>query len=221
MIDPFEVKRRSKRDPRRVSYVVYSRLQEALSRLAFDRCALPLTTAPLPAAHASGETAVTAEQRSALLDAIHATEPLGDTCIVEVGAYRGATTRFLAENTSRQIVAVDPFIGYGGNEDDLSAFKANTRALANVVHLRATSGRAAHEWRLGPVSLIFVDAVHDYVNTSFDAAAWTCWLVKGGLIAFHDTDNPLFAGTRRAVFELSKRMSLFSHVEGLTILQAP
>ncbi len=35
----------------------------------------------------------------------------------------------------------------------------------------------------------------------------------------HDTDNARFAGTRRAVNEMSKGMELFAHVQDLVILR--
>jgi hypothetical protein len=36
---------------------------------------------------------------------------------------------------------------------------------------------------------VFINAVHDYVNTSFDIEAWLPKLVPGGILALHDTDQ--------------------------------
>ena len=95
--------------------------------------------------------------------------------------------------------------------------------MPNVIHLRRTSGEAARELVNDSVSFVFIDAVHDYVNTRFDAIAWHSLLGPGGLIAFHDTDNLQFAGTRRAVFELMRErsLSLEEHVGNLVILRKP
>ena len=67
------------------------------------------------------------------------------------------------------------------------------------------------------MSLIFIDALHDYVNTAFDIEAWSSLLVEGGMLACHDTDQQCFAGTRKAVFEASSQFSLFAHPDNLTI----
>jgi hypothetical protein len=218
MIDPFEIRKRYvKWNLRRAAYTAYSRAQDIVSRNRFGRYALPLTVNVSHDAGIDG-TAVTAAQQQVLLRAIEDTEELSGTCIVEVGAYRGVTTRFLAEHTKRRVFAIDPFIGYGGNDVDLAQFHQQIEGLANVELVRTTSGGAAAYWRL-PVGLAFIDSVHDFVNTRFDAAVWSKHVVPGGLIAFHDTDNPAFAGTRRAVFLASLQMPVFAHIKDMTILR--
>jgi hypothetical protein len=93
--------------------------------------------------------------------------------------------------------------------------------LENIIHERRTSGEAARDWTHGPVQFVFIDAVHDYWNTSFDLQVWDRHLEVGGLLAAHDTDNPRFAGTRRAVAEVfdSQAYELHAHVENLAILR--
>ena len=152
------------------------------------------------------------------MDAVSATEHLTDTVIVEVGCFRGVTTQALAKATARKVIAVDPYIGYGGFEEDYAQFKKNTELLSNVVHERKASGEAVKSWDYSPVSLVFIDAVHDYVNTAFDIEAWSSLLVEGGMVACHDTDQKCFAGTRKAVFEVSSQFTLFAHPDNLTIL---
>ncbi len=163
-------------------------------------------------------TAVTPVQMQHLLYALSATENLKDTVVVEVGCYRGVTTKFLANSTSRKVIAVDPYIGYGGSDEDYRHFQNNIAGLPNVIHERVTSGEAVRTWQHGPVSLVFIDAVHDYVNTAFDIQAWSLLTVNGGILAMHDTDCAAFAGTRKAVFELSECLTLFAHPDGLTEL---
>jgi hypothetical protein len=92
-------------------------------------------------------------------------------------------------------------------------------AHQNIVHERKTSGEAAAEWSHGPVSFVFIDAVHDYINVQFDLWAWGRHVVAGGMLAFHDTDNAGFAGVRRAVKEASPPLALVAHVKDLVILQ--
>ena len=149
-------------------------------------------------------TSVTPTQMRHLLRAISATESLADTVIVEVGCFRGVTTRCLAGATRRNLIAVNPYGGYGGADADREAFRRRTAGLGNVIHEAKTSGAAARAWEHGPASLVFIDAIHDYVNTSFDIEVWAPKLVRGGILALHDVNQETYAGTRRAAFEIAR-----------------
>jgi predicted O-methyltransferase YrrM len=221
--DPFSFKRWSKCNPRRVAFVVWSRFQEQWSRSRFDRFKIPLhstNATETPLIYEQTDTAVTLEQAALLIAALHSTEHMIEP-VVEVGCYRGVTTRSLANNTSRKFIAVDPFAGYGGAEEDLKVFRDRVENIPNLIHFRCTSGEAAQQLINERFSFVFIDAVHDYVNVRFDSIAWCSLLQKDGLIAFHDTDDRKFAGTRRAVFELMRRhlLGLEDHVENLAILR--
>ena len=111
---------------------------------------------------------------------------------------------FSPARTRRRIVAVDPYIGYGGADEDLAIFRRRTTPIANIEHWKMTSGEGARKMTGTSPSLAFVDAVHDYVNTLFDGCVWGEQLAVQGCLAFHDTDDPAFPGTRRAVWELSQ-----------------
>jgi hypothetical protein len=119
-------------------------------------------------------------------------------------------------------VAVDPYSGYGGAEAECEHFLGRVAGLENVILERKTSGAAARAWRHGPASFLFIDAVHDYVNTAFDIATWSPLLVPGGILALHDTDQEIFAGTRRAAFETHghDRFELLAHPSNLTLFVA-
>ena len=221
--DPFSFKRWSKCDPRRLSFVVWSRLQEQWSRSRFDRFQIPLdsTNPPgTPVIYEQTDTAVTLEQAALLIAALQSTEHMPEP-VVEVGCYRGVTTKLLATNTTRKFIGVDPFAGYGSAEQDLKIFRDRVENITNLIHLRCTSGDAARQLINDRFSFVFIDAVHDYVNVRFDSIAWCSLLQKNGLIAFHDTDNSKFAGTRRAVFELmrGRLLNLEKHVGNLVILR--
>jgi hypothetical protein len=218
--DPFAVKRLPKWHPRRLAFKSRAISDEWEARRRFGRYALPeKVLAGLPEV-AWENTSVTLLQMRHLLHALAMTEHLAGTVVVEVGAYRRETTRCLARATSRTIVAVDPFIGYGGAESEYRQFQTRIAGLGNVVHERKTSGEAAQAWAHGPVSLMFTDAVHDYVNTSFDIETWSRMLVPGGVLALHDTDHEGFPGTRRTAFEALGRFDLLAHPPNLTLLAA-
>ncbi len=224
VIDPFSLKSLSYYHPRRALYTAWFRYQDWKARRRYERYAIPLKPPPDRAALAQpvGDTAVTPEQYQCLSAALWTTEHLASTSVVEVGAYRGVTTRFLAAHTARPVIAVDPFIGYGGNLDDLAAFREATAGLPNFTHMRQTSGQSAADWPGGrTIGLLFIDAVHDYANTRFDITAWLPVVAAGGIIALHDVDQRGFAGTRRAAFELLSRYPLFAHVDNLAAFQVP
>ena len=161
-----------------------------------------------------------------LLHALALTEPFAGTVVVEVGSCRGETTRCLAQATARTVVAVDPYSGYGGAEAELDQFQRRIAGLDNVVLERTTSGAArAALGRTRPGELaLFIDAVHDYVNTSFDIATWSPLLVPGGILALHDTDQEVFAGTRRACLPRPTAkiaFELLAHPSNLTLVPWP
>lgn len=165
------------------------------------------------------DTAVTPVQAQHLLAALASSEHQRGTCVVEVGCWAGVTTRLLAQSTARSLYAVDPYLSTGTTSPVLERFRMRTAALRTVTHLRVTSGQAALGWKYEPVSMIFIDAVHDYYNVRFDIEAWDRVLVPGAFLAVHDTDQRCFAGTRRAVFEVAHYYTLFAHPDNLTILR--
>jgi Methyltransferase domain len=223
-VDPFAVKHYPRWHPFRLAHKSLSVAREWEARRHFRRYALPemLWEEPMPALPEVDwdSTSVTPTQMRHLLRAVAATESLTDTVIVEVGCFRGVTTRCLAGATSRKLIAVDPYGGYGGAAADRDAFRRRIAGLDNVIHEAKTSGAAARAWDHGPASLVFIDAIHDYVNTSFDIGVWAPKLVRGGILALHDVDQVAYAGTRRAAFESLGRFELVAHPDNLALFVA-
>jgi predicted O-methyltransferase YrrM len=134
------------------------------------------------------DTSVSTSQREILLAALKQTEQI-QLPVVEVGAWRGATTVALAAATSRTIYAVDPFAGYPGAESDMQIMLDRTRSISRIKHIRLRSGGAAEALAQERFSFIFIDAIHDYINTWFDFLVWERLLAPGGMIVFHDVDD--------------------------------
>jgi predicted O-methyltransferase YrrM len=134
------------------------------------------------------DTSVTSGQREVLLNALKQTETI-PLPIVEVGAWRGATTVGMAAVTDRNIYAIDPFNSYPGAASDMEIMQNRTRAFSHIKHLRLRSGEAAAALSQERFSFIFIDAIHDYINTWFDFLVWEKLLAPGGMIAFHDVDD--------------------------------
>src|SRR5689334_3642164 len=118
LVDPFAVKHYPRWHPIRLAHKSLAMAREWESRRSYRRYALPeLGWEQPPAALPEVDwdsTSVTPTQMRHLLQAVSATESMAGTVIVEVGCFRGVTTRCLALATSRTVIAVDPYEGYGG-----------------------------------------------------------------------------------------------------------
>jgi hypothetical protein len=229
--DPFAIKSKSKWHLQRLWFTARARLLEKEAQFNFEKYKLPLKEIPIDNASFNGllitvswqETAVTLAQMHCLLGALNQVKSLDDACVVEIGCCRGITTEILAKFTTQTVIGVDPFIGYGGFEDDYNAFLKRTKDLNNVQHIKKTSGEAASLWKTRNIGFLFIDAVHDYVNTQFDLSTWIQFTVPGSFIALHDTDLKNFAGTRKAAHEAllvnKYNLDLYCHVDNLIIFR--
>lgn len=221
LFDPFEIKKYSKFHPYRLYKKAQSTFQNKRAVKNFQAYELPYKELVPEDKTKSGvipDTYVTNHQLEQIKKALQMVE--GYTgCIVELGCFRGVTTKNLLQHTQKPFFALDPYIGYGGSEEDYKLFLQNTKPFSNLTHIRKTSGQAARGWDGTQIDLIFIDALHDYENTLHDMQAWLPFLPKDGLMAMHDTDTLRFAGTRRAVFEMAANMELVAHVKDLVILR--
>ncbi|GEM_PF-718779 len=222
--DPFELKKLPKLHPYRLVWTAYSRLLDSYGKVTQIPISSQLKSfVPEHVFKNSGsflpETAVTSNQLELLKIAIATTEYLSEP-LAEIGSYRGATTQKLAQETKRLIYAVDPYIGYGGWESDLDAFKEKVEFLPNVNHLRMTSGMAFKQLQNKSLSMVFIDAVHDFSNTWFDFCSWSSLVVPGGLIAMHDVDY--FPGTNlafRKIIAQTNKYSLWGYCPNIAIVK--
>ena len=146
-------------------------------------------------------TAVTTGQLQLLLEGVSATESLTSP-LIEIGSFRGVTTRALAQATQREVVAIDPYVGDGGHPRDLGLFEQHTQGLTNVRLIRQPSDPVFASWGHQPVSLVFIDAIHEYVHAWYDFAAWGSLVPTGGIVAFHDVDA--FPGVNRVCQKILK-----------------
>jgi predicted O-methyltransferase YrrM len=193
--------------PRRLwQWTLPRRYHETVARLRFTRLMPVFETAGAKVIATAGDplphTAVTTHQLDLLLSAVAATSSLAHP-IIEIGSFRGITTRALAGATDRQIIAIDPYLGDGGHPKDLALFETHTAGLANVRLIRAASDSAFESWDGGLVSLVFIDAIHEYVHAWYDFAAWSSRVPAGGIVAFHDVDQ--FPGVNRVILHLLQR----------------
>jgi predicted O-methyltransferase YrrM len=144
--------------------------------------------------------------------------------ILEIGAYRGETTRILSDAASREdgyVVVIDPMIWSSVPNDLLeriggwlsaplasyeSGFWRNARrgGHENVRLIRRLSTDAELVHRRDPTlaefDAVFIDGDHTYPAVRADLATWGVRVRAGGKILLHDA-IPRFHGVVRAIEE--------------------
>lgn len=136
--------------------------------------------------------------------------------IVEVGSWKGRSTRALADHTSGVVYAVDPWRGpYLGEDGKPTTLNMNVyphfqRALKDhllsrrVVAVRAPSHLALPRLarRLGrTVDFLFIDGDHRTAVLQADIAYARMLVRPGGVLAGHDYDCPDWPAVAPAVRE--------------------
>ena len=122
--------------------------------------------------------------------------------VVEIGSFRGRSTRALGAHSPGLVWAVDTWIPSRYTQDvTMADFKQNMEGLENVYPMPCSSAHAA--WAFGgrEFDMIFIDASHDYESVKADILAWRPLLAPGGLLCGHDFD-PYWPGVMKAVTEL-------------------
>jgi cephalosporin hydroxylase len=134
--------------------------------------------------------------------------------IVEIGSFHGKSTVVLglvakAVGPHVKVYSIDPHEGELSKDDPAvnvaPTYEAFTQNMASagltytVVPVRKRSTDV--EWAR-PVSMLFIDALHDYDSVAQDFARFAPWVIPGGYIAFHDYGNPDFPGVFSFVNEI-------------------
>lgn len=139
------------------------------------------------------------------------------TAIVEVGAFRGASTVCLAKGAKAgkgaKVWSVDPWDlpgnpygkhGYSAPETR-ERYDAQLRRFgvrSHVTTIQAFSNDAASEWTGPRIGLLFVDGDHTYRGVRTDIEAWSEHLAADHVIAFDDYGTKKNPGVAQAVNEL-------------------
>lgn len=137
----------------------------------------------------------------------------GDQLIVEIGAYRGRSTCFLAagsaEGNSAKVLSIDPW-GLSGSEHLSNVSTTQDDHWSHIVecglgHLvTQVRGFSQHvTLPKEPVGLLWIDGAHDYENVSEDIRRFCPLVVSGGTVIFDDYKLHC-RGVDRAVNRLRK-----------------
>lgn len=131
--------------------------------------------------------------------------PSGGT-IVELGSWRGKSTRYLAETIvdsgkNITVYAIDLWPkSYAGDEcDSFSEFKKNLNGFDFVIPKIMDSSEAASLFQDKSCFAVFIDASHEYENVLSDIKSWIP--KASNIIAGHDYADA-HIGVKRAVDEV-------------------
>ena len=157
--------------------------------------------------------------------------------LVEVGCYLGRSLCFLGQlvrdsGKPFRVWGVDWCLGSGvenGNDNHANAMKENGGSLAGKLHRNvcdcglqdivslvvAESGRAAQLFADNSLTLVFLDARHEYADVCRDIELWSPKVRLGGEIGGDDygikDEAPVWPGVRRAVDEMLPGRELVPH----------
>lgn len=139
-----------------------------------------------------------------------------DGVFVEIGAWKGCSTSFLAVEAFRSQKAIDIHVvdTFAGSDEDAhladpdlanlrETFDRNTAPVADLLTVhQMPSIEAAKLFEDGSVSFVMIDAAHDYESVKADIAAWMPKVKPGGWLCGDDIEWGEGRPVKRAVAEV-------------------
>jgi predicted O-methyltransferase YrrM len=124
----------------------------------------------------------------------------GRTRVVEIGTGTAWTTVALAlANPERTVLSYDPIVR---PERDwyLEIGGASARSRIELIEGPGEAGPPTPD--AAPYDFVFIDGSHERERTIATFNAWMDHVTPGGVIAFHDWENPNYPGVTEAIKEL-------------------
>jgi hypothetical protein len=136
--------------------------------------------------------------------------------VVEVGSWKGRSTKALLEACRGRVFAVDTWNGTGSdysliaaaNKDIFQEFYDNVGHYSNLEIMRGDSVEMSKCFNGSKVDMVFIDADHDYEAIKADIEAWLPKCKK--YICGHDYSN--FVGVKKAVDEKFERVGVVGNI---------
>ncbi len=141
--------------------------------------------------------------------------------IIEIGSYKGRSTRALCDNARGIVIAVDPWAGpYITDKESVLFDQAKSwdefqRNLADVPNLTIFRGYFEEFCKQNTdtdFDFIFIDGDHRYDSVIRDIYASLKLLRRGGILAGHDYTHPDWPGVKRAVDELFPKAEIIKSI---------
>ena len=153
--------------------------------------------------------------------------------IVEIGSYHGKSTVLFGTivkkcSSNTKVYAIDRHDGKLGAADQglktyppsFEKFRKNIvdAEITDIVEVIKES--AVNVIWQRPISLLFIDGLHDYDNVAADFHHFSIWISPGGFVAFHDYAN-YFPGVKQLVDEILQAgiYRKIQQIDSLIILQ--
>jgi predicted O-methyltransferase YrrM len=120
--------------------------------------------------------------------------------VAEIGTGTAWTTAALAlADPRRTVVSYDPIVR---PERDWYLDLAGAAARKRVELVVAPGEDGPGPGGAGSFDFVFVDGSHERERTKATFEAWRAAVAPGGVIAFHDWENPVYPGVTEAIREL-------------------
>ena len=144
--------------------------------------------------------------------------------IVEVGAWKGASTSYLAVEAQHKKLRIDVIDNWSGSDEHknmndirenslFGTFIDNLRPVINLINpIRSDSVTASRMYDEESLDAVFIDADHRYESVKADILAWMPKVKKEGILAGHDYMSE-YDGVIKAVNET---LSRFETIECLS-----
>jgi predicted O-methyltransferase YrrM len=128
--------------------------------------------------------------------------------VVELGTGPAWTAiAFALADRRRQVTTYDPTV-WDFRERYL-ALAGRARGRISLVQAPGASGPAPGS---PPPELVFIDSSHEREDTLAEFRAWRDALTPGGIVAFHDYEEPAYPGVADAIRELGLEGEVFGHL---------
>ena len=90
---------------------------------------------------------------------------------------------------------------------------------SRLTFINKTSNELAKTWNK-KIDILFIDGDHGYKQVQFDYRTFLPFVIKNGLIIFHDTSTSKYSGPSKVVDEIKGLMKInSSQYPGITIIQ--
>ncbi len=131
--------------------------------------------------------------------------------IIEIGSYKGRSTRVLCDNARGRVTACDPWEGpYITDRESVlfdqakswAAFQRNLHDVNNLRIFRGTFDQFIKQNTETDFDFVFIDGDHRYDTVIRDIKNGLAILKEGGILAGHDYGHEDWPGVKKAVDEL-------------------
>ena len=120
----------------------------------------------------------------------HASKLRPGSRVVEIGSFRGRSAIILAKAApvDAEIIAIDPYAGWGAGPEDLEHFNRNLERAGvrdRVRHIADFSSAAIRDVP-PPIDLLYIDGAHEFPAARSDISQWGVLVSQGGTMLIHD-----------------------------------